>query len=262
MKSADFFATHPVFRHEQFLAARAPMGRSVCTGNNLLSQHFARGRLIRVRRGLYAAVPYGISAEEVRPDPYLIASSICEDATVACHAALQFHGKAYSIWHRFHYLCPQRSRPFTFQQMQFIPVLAPAGVDLYPGTAILPHAGGQIRVTTLERTLVDVFDAPGISGGWEEIYRSLEMVEFFELDAVIDYAIARGSALTIARVGFFLEQYRDSLMVEERHLATLRAHSPAQPRYYDSTRQPGTLLPAWNLIVPTRILERHWAEAG
>jgi predicted transcriptional regulator of viral defense system len=146
--------------------------------------------------------------------------------------------------------------------MQFVPVLAPASVDHHIGTSIVPHAGGQIRVTTLERTMVDALDAPDHCGGWEEIWRSLELIEFFELDAVIDYALALGSALTIARVGFFLEQHRDSLMVEDRHLAILRANSPAQPRYFDSTRQQGTLFPAWNLIVPARILERHWEEAG
>jgi len=41
----------------------------------------------------------------------------------------------------------------------------------------------------LERTLVDVLDAPEHGGGWEEIWLSLESVEFFDLDAVIEYAL-------------------------------------------------------------------------
>ena len=35
------------------------------------------------------------------------------------------------------------------------------------------HAGGRVRVTTLERTLVDVLDASNHGGGWEEIWRLL-----------------------------------------------------------------------------------------
>ena len=37
-----------------------------------------------------------------------------------------------------------------------------------------PHAGGQVRVTSLERSLVDLLHSPEHGGGWEEIWRSLE----------------------------------------------------------------------------------------
>ena len=70
-----------------------------------------------------------------------------------------------------------------------MPVRLPAPfegqADMGGGIVERRHAGGVARVTTLERALVDVFDAPDKGGGWEEIWRSLEMVEFFDLDAVI-----------------------------------------------------------------------------
>ena len=124
------------------------------------------------------------------------------------------------------------------------------------------HAGGTVRVTTLERTLVDVLDVPGKAGGWEEVWRSLEMVEFFDLDAVTSYAAKLGSALTAARVGFFLEQRRDALMVEDKHLDRLRRLRPRQPRYLDVRRTPGKLVTSWNLIVPDDVLGRTWADVA
>lgn len=117
-----------------------------------------------------------------------------------------------------------------------------------------------MRVTSIERTMVDVLDQPQHGGGWEEIWRSLESVEFFDLGAVITNAIRLGSALTVARVGFFLEQDRERLMVEERHLELLRPHAPTQPRYLDSRRESGKLVAGWNLVVPARVLERSWEE--
>ena len=80
----------------------------------------------------------------------------------------------------------------------------------------------RLRVTNLERTLVDVLDRPGLSGSWEEIWRSLESVEFFDLDKVVEYALLLGNATTAAKVGFFLEQHRETLMVEDRHLKELQ----------------------------------------
>ena len=46
--------------------------------------------------------------------------------------------------------------------------------------------------------MVDVLHSPALGGGWEEIFRSLSMVEFFDLDAVITYTLALDSAVTAA----------------------------------------------------------------
>lgn len=239
-------------------------GRSVRTSNNLLAMHLSAGRLLRVRRGLYATVPRGVDPASASVDPYLVATKLAADAVVGYHAALQFHGRARSIWRRFHYLSSERRRPFSFRGMEFLPAMVPVAVRSLPafggGVIEKRYAGGMVRVTTLERALVDVLDAPGKGGGWEEIWRSLEMVEFFDLDEVIEYTLRLRSSLTAARVGFFLEQHGDDLMVEETHLDALRAHAPAQPRYLDGRREPGKLVHEWNLIVPERVMERSWRE--
>jgi len=69
------------------------------------------------------------------------------------------------------------------------------------GVVVADRLGLDVRVTGLERTLVDVLDRPDLEGGWEEIWRSLESVEFFDLDQVIKYALLLGNATTIAKVG-------------------------------------------------------------
>ena len=70
--------------------------------------------------------------------------------------------------------------------------------DALQGVTEVVRAGLRVRVTTHELTLVDVLDAPRHGGGWEEIWRSLESVEFFDVDAVTDYALKLGSATTVA----------------------------------------------------------------
>ncbi|MEJ2293005.1 MAG: hypothetical protein P8Y05_15020 [Deinococcales bacterium] len=144
MRATEFFETHPVFRHEEFLAAHTADGRSSVTSNNLLAQHVASGRLLRVRKGLYATVRKGQDPRSAMVDPYLLATRLTRDAAVAYHAAMQFHGRAYSMWRRFHFLTAQRTRPFTFRGMEFVPVRAPARVRGQP------QLGGGIRSSEVE----------------------------------------------------------------------------------------------------------------
>jgi len=97
MKSADFFDKHSVFRHREFVAEHPKSGRrSRQTSASVLNQHVAASNLLHVRRGLYAVVPRGVVPKNVQVDPYLLASNMPDAAAVTYHAALQFHGKAYS----------------------------------------------------------------------------------------------------------------------------------------------------------------------
>jgi predicted transcriptional regulator of viral defense system len=265
VRSSAFFATHPVFSHDEYLAARE-LGRerSPRTADSLLARHAGVGNVIRIRRGLYATVPTGAAPDTFEPDPFLVATKLAPDAAIAYHAALQFRGKTYSVWHRFAVLTRTHLRPLRYRGNDFVSVHPPHVFDGQPdlggGIVAEAHAGGTVRATSLERTLVDVLDAPDLAGGWEEVWRSLEMVDYFDLAAVADYALKLRSALTIARVGFFLDQHREALFVEEKHLAGLREKAPRQPRYMDAKRDAGRLVKPWNLVVPERILNRTWAE--
>ena len=267
VKSLKFFATHPVFTREEFAASRqrSCVG-SARTTDSLLRKHTESDRIVRVRRGLYASVPPWATPDSVEVDPYLLATKVADDATVSHHAALQFHGRAYSVWSRVTFFTRRHTRAFSFGPTEFVPVKPPRSVaglpDMGGGVELVAHAGGMVRVATCERAMVDVLDTPDLSGGWEEIWRSLEMVEFFDLDAVISYTLALGTALTTGRVGFFLEQHRDALFVENRHLEALKSQRPRQVRYFDPARRAGQLVKRWRLIVPDDVLRRSWEEVA
>jgi predicted transcriptional regulator of viral defense system len=266
MSTQDFFARNPVFTHAQFAASRpsgdAAGGRSV---DALLAYHVRKGHLLRIRRGLYAVVPAGFSPHNALVDGYIVASKLAEDALIGYHTALQLHGFAYSLSERFLYITQHATRTLTFRSLEFRPVLVPrrlrdaGGADI--GVTRVDRAGIDVRATTLERTMVDVLDRLDLGGGWEEVWRSLEAVGLFDIPEVIEYASLLDNSTTIAKVGFFLEQHRSELLVEEAHLEALREKAPRQPHYVEGSRgAPNVLLGGWNIIVPTSVAERSWQD--
>lgn len=260
--SETFFRAHPVFTREEY--ARSRKSGSPRTVDSLLRKHVASGRLARIRRGLYVSTPTSASAETV--DPFLVATKAAPDAAVSHHAALQFHGRVYSVWNQVTYMTTHAARSFRFGPVEYQPVRPAESVALLPdmggGIESVTSGGGEVRVCTLERATVDVLHAPALGGGWEEIFRSLAMVEFFDLGALIAYALTLDSHVTTARVGYFLSLHRERLFVEESHLARLATHAPKQARYLDTSREPGRLVHPWNLIVPEWVLDQRWEEVA
>ena len=266
MKLNEFLTLHAVFTVDEldrFLAGRGSGNPN--TRKSLLTYYRNQGRIVRVRRGLYATVPFGTDPALTPVDPYLVTAKMTTDAVLAYHTALEFHGKAYSLYTRLLYISARKSLPLRFQshEIRGVPVPHPLqakGAEMY-GVAYHKRSGVELRVTNLERTFVDVLDRPDLTGSWEEIWRSLESVEFFDLDQVVEYVRLLENATTAAKVGFFLEQHKETLMVDDACLNRLRKLRPRQPHYLIRGKRKGCRwVKDWNLMIPDEILNKSWGD--
>ena len=269
MNIQNFFTNHPVFTYDEFRSYCMQEGnRNQRTVDSLLTYHIKVDRLIRVRRGLFVVVPTGINPAQVPIDPYLVAAKMTTDAVLAYHTALEFHGKAYSIHNRFYLLTKgvvrkTRLRDWTIEGVMHPKSLRDAGKESL-GVTSGERMGVRVQVTSLERTLVDILDRPDLGGGWEEVWRSAESVEYFDLDKVLEYALMLGKATTIGKVGFFLESHRERLFVSDAILEKLRVHRPREPHYLERGKSMGQsrLVSSWNIVVPERLFEKSWEESS
>jgi predicted transcriptional regulator of viral defense system len=266
MKHQEFFAGRPVFTVNEFRDSQGEAGQqSTAAIDATLAYYTRRGRLKRVRRGLYATVPVGTTPEKMQVDPFLLAGQMADDAVLAYHTALAFFGKTYSMQGRYYYCTHRTVRPASFQGAAYNGVLFPKALVRHHeeafGVDTVERSGLDIRVTSLERTLVDVLDRPMYGGSWEEIWRSLAMIEYVDLDQVIEYTLLLENATTIAKVGWFLEQQRDAWMIPEGYLIRLSERRPVKPHYMDRELQEASrMVPRWNLLVPRSLYERSWEE--
>ncbi len=182
---------------------------------------------------------------------------------LAYHTALEVHGKAHSIFERVFFQSNTPLRQYTFRNFRFECILFPKALRKKDqqgfATQTVERTGLDIRVASLERTLVDLLDRPDLGGGWEEIWRSLESVEYFDLDLVVDYVKLLDNRTTAAKVGYYLQQHAETLMVEDRHLEPLRQLRPKQPHYLERGKS-GRLVREWGLVVPDSLAKRSWEE--
>lgn len=266
-KLATFFATHPVFTVpdlDAFLAQEGTLNAG--TRQALLTHHLRQGHVLRVRRGLYAAVDAASDARTAFVDPLLVASRLAEDAVLAYHAAVSFHGHAHSVRSEYPLISEKaQADSFRFQGNTFRITNPPAPLERAGVQDFAVEAGERrglpVRVTSLERTLVDCLDRPQLGGGWEEIWRSFEGVGYLDLDQIVAYVSLLGNSVVAAKVGYFLEQHRDAFSVSARHLDALRNLRPRQARYLGADRDGARYVPAWNIMIPLALLRQTIREA-
>ncbi len=264
----SFLAKQPVFSVEDFRSFQKERGsESPATRKNILAQQESRGRILRIRRGLYAAVPVDVHPENAQVDPFLIAGKATPDAVLAYHTAAEFHGKAYSIFHEYQYLTSRVSRPWTFRQMRFRPVLLPKPLresknQLF-GVEQMIRGPVSVAVTSLERTSVDLLDRLDLAGGFEEAWRFLESTGFLRMDEVVSYVRILGNSTTAAKVGYCMERLRDQLAIDESNLNQLEELRPKQPHYVGKAKSsPNKISARWNLVLPKSYIDMPWLEEG
>ena len=135
-------------------------------------------------------------------------------------------------------------RPFTFNQVDFIRLPFPHSLSVQQATQFeVDRQGLNIKIMSLEGTLVNVLDRPNHSVSWEEIWKTSDHIPVLNLDKVIEYANLLNNATTIAELVFFLEYFKQPFYVDEGCLKTLGTKKPNGLHYLErSKRKPGKLL--------------------
>lgn len=240
------------------------------TIDNTIKYHQEKGHILKIRSGFYYVVPRGIDTKKCVVDPYLIASHLTNDAVLGYQSALAFFGKQHSIRNDHILLTEKRTdfRDFFFQGVHYHITHFPQKLVDNNKTLINVethnYLGEKVRVTNLERTFVDVLDRPNlIEYDWEEIWRSLESIAYLNLDTVLEYALLLETKLTIAKIGFFLEQHKDLFRVPTEFLKNLEQFCPKTLVYIDKrikAKYPHRLAKRWNIYIPLNLYNKEWEE--
>lgn len=260
-KAHTFFFKYKIFTFEQFAHA---MDNPWPTCRVMLNQHLKSGNIVRIKQGLYASIPVGANAEQYPIDSYAIISMLAPDALIAYHSALQFHGLAHSLHFQYVFQSIRNIRDFQFRQDRFKVTKYPQSLsekEHFIFTDEIDHHGFKVRVTQLERTLVDVLGRINLSGGLEEVWRSLANIQKVNVNNVYEYALLLGSATTIAKVGFYLRLRQQDWAIDKHCFVELKKYLPKSIHYLDrQNRNNGKYIKEWRIVVPQELIQAGWEE--
>ena len=100
-----------------------------------------------------------------------------------------------------------------------------------------------------------------LSGGLEEVSRSLAALPYVDASNVLAYLKELGSPVAVARTGWFLEQRAQDWYVDKDALAEMRSMLSHGPYYLTRSHEAGTWAPAWRLYLPQNAAEvERWVH--
>jgi len=214
---------------------------------------------------VFASVHAGPASEAPPPDFFAIAAKLRADGIFAYRSALELHGIADSgvAGVVLVSLKTGMRRRTPLGSYQFVPppkVLKAIGqIDVE--TIHMVRSRIALRVTSLERTVVDVLNSPKLSGGVDAVIRSLDRIDALDAKRVVAYTMLLRKPTLAAVVGWWLDRHRSTLDISNDVLRPLRYALPVNPLYTLGAK-PGdaVVMSPWQLLVPKRIARLAWAR--
>lgn len=266
MSISKFLYTHPIFRLDEFKAWKNKQGLIKESSLHSSVKYCVETQKIkRLRRELFGSIPPNETSKTAQFDPYLIAAKVAKDSVLAYHTALELHGVSYSSFGLFTFLTSSKIKPFEIDTNWFQPVLMPKALkkrkldNLY--VQEVNRQGLEIKITNVSRTYVDVIDRPDLSGGWEEVSRSINNIAVLNYEEILEYCKIRDNSTLNAKVGCFLEQRIGAFEPPKKIIQWLLELTPKSAQYIgNKDKEQHKLIKKWNLMVPVSVINQSWVE--
>lgn len=201
------------------ISNRAISSRAVV--QEYLTPLIERGRIERVRRGLYVVGVPGVSGElmfptsqgmkKQSPDKFLVGTKIRERGFLSHHTALEVHGASQTFGWGTVYVSVSRKRrfsPFEYRGVLYTPVSAR---DPSLGISKVKHRGQEIMVSSPERTFIDCLERVDLGGGWEEVLKGISQLRLRDSALFMQLLEERENQTLVRRVGLVLDRLNEAV---------------------------------------------------
>ena len=209
-----------------------------------IKTYLKKGYIERVRRNVYVVI--SMETEQPIANRFQIASQATQDACISHHSAFEYYGYANQVFYEVYFSTCKNVRPFTYDGLQYTPLSNPSAIE------ILDMNNG-VKVTSLERTVIDsIFDMDKIAG-LEEILRCLELIPSLNEEKLLDVLEGYSKKQLYQKVGYILEFYKKDLSLSKDFFLKCISCSSSSKTYLTQEIRDNIFHPKWLLYAPKNL---------
>ena len=203
----------------------------------------------KVRSNLYALIDP--STNDIYSTKFEIASKISDSSFICYHSALEYYGIANQVFSNVLVGSLTKFNSFVFNDNEFI---CKHVKDIKFVNNIVNEG---IRVSSLEKTIIDCVDNIDLAGGIEEVLNALEQIKYVNENKLLEILKDINKMFLYQKIGFLFELYNNQLDLSNEFFAECKSHTSKKVNYFMQYEFKDTELnEKWNLIVPKNIKSR------
>lgn len=220
--------------------------------NNMDSARSAVKRLVKdetvvkIRNNMYTC----ISGETGAPvaNRFQIASNITPTSHVSHHTAMEYYGITDQVYYDVYVSSETSFREFEFDGYTYRSI-SKKDMD---GVESPPYSGG-IKITNLERTLVDSVKDLDKIAGLEEVVQDISCMKRLQEKKILKYLELMSNQFLYQKMGFLLESQKEQIGLTQEFFEKCKNQIGKSKRYLTKDMSAGKYNDKWKLIVPENL---------
>lgn len=245
MKIFYELAKHPVFSIEE---AKKLTGNKK-TAYSQLNRLMKKGLVKKIRKNIYSAV--NPTTGQIVATRYQIACAITDSAYISHHSAFEFYGLANQVFFEVYVSSETKFNHFFYDNLTFKYVSS----RMKEGVVEAKNTTG-VKITDLERTVVDSIKDLNKIGGLDELLNCLQVINYLDEKKLKKYLDIYNTRGLYQRVGYLLDNYRKEMQLSKDFFEYCKSKIGKSRRYLMSDfKKESFYNREWELMVPKRLFK-------
>ena len=201
------------------------------TGNidlasGIVQNYLSKDYIKRVKKNLYVAT--SLESGGSIPSKFEVASNITNSSFVSHHSAFEFYGYYNQVYNEVYISSIEQFRPFIFEHNKYA-CKRVKDIDFV-------NTVNGVRVSTIEKTIVDSIDSIKSFDDFEELLEVLSMMPLIDGSKILDYLKHVNKRILFSKVGLTLSFFKDGYNIEEDHLDEMKKNGVKNASYFTSEK--------------------------
>ena len=219
------------------------------TAYSQLDRLMKKGLVKKVRKNIYSAIN-PVTAQIVATR-YQIACAVTDTAYISHHSAFEYYGLANQVFYEVYVSSETKFNTFEYDHVTYKYIAS----RMQEGIVEAKNTTG-VRITNLERTVIDSIRDYNKIGGFEELLNCLEGIHYLDEAKLLRYLKVYNIQGLYQRVGYLLQHYQKEIQLSNDFIDCCKQKIGKSRRYLLNESIDGsTYNREWELMVPEGLFE-------
>lgn len=219
------------------------------TAYSQLDRLMKKGLVKKIRKSIYSVV--NPTTGQIVATRYQIACAITDTAYISHHSAFEYYGLTNQVFYEVYVSSETKFNHFEHDHATYKYVAS----RMKEGVVEAKNTIG-VRITDLERTVIDSIRDFNKIGGLEELLNCLEGVHYLDENKLKRYIDIYDTQSVYQRVGFLLDHYRKEMQLSKQFIEYCKDKIGKSRRYLvNEARDDNSYNSEWELMIPQGLFE-------